>query len=239
MDLHAVCLILVKHGVFVLIVVNQSNPNTNASAIQVTFCKLTDFLAKAQVGILLCDGYGLWNLCVTIGALSLTEKATPFVIFSNRHELRGVDLHSQSPKALISSLKNTIALDFYHSETEDKIFWTDVIDDKIYRGTLVGGSLSNIEVVVQTGLSTAEGLAVDWIGQNLYWVESNLDQIEVAKLNGSFRRTLVAGDMESPRAIALDPRFGLALVQFSFCIFKFLSYLEIIFFFCEQIIVLD
>lgn len=42
-------------------------------------------------------------------------------------------------------------------------------------------------MVVQTGLSTAEGLAVDWIGQNLYWVESNLDQIEVARLNGSFR----------------------------------------------------
>jgi integrin beta 2 len=69
-------------------------------------------------------------------------------------------------------------------------------------------ALSNIEVVVQTGLSTAEGLAVDWIGQNLYWVESNLDQIEVARLNGSFRRTLIAGDMESPRAIALDPRLG-------------------------------
>lgn len=63
-------------------------------------------------------------------------------------------------------------------------------------------------MVVQTGLSTAEGLAVDWIGQNLYWVESNLDQIEVARLNGSFRRTLIAGDMESPRAIVLDPRFG-------------------------------
>jgi low-density lipoprotein receptor-related protein 1 (alpha-2-macroglobulin receptor) len=69
-------------------------------------------------------------------------------------------------------------------------------------------ALTHIEVVVQTGLATAEGLAVDWIGLNLYWVESNLDQIEVAKLNGSFRRTLIAGDMESPRAIALDPRFG-------------------------------
>jgi integrin beta 2 len=69
-------------------------------------------------------------------------------------------------------------------------------------------ALSNIEVVVQTGLATAEGLAVDWIGENLYWVESNLDQIEVARLNGSYRRTLIAGDMESPRAIALDPRFG-------------------------------
>ena len=69
-------------------------------------------------------------------------------------------------------------------------------------------ALTNIEPVVQTGLATAEGLAVDWIGENLYWVESNLDQIEVAKINGSFRRTLIAGDMESPRAIALDPRYG-------------------------------
>lgn len=68
--------------------------------------------------------------------------------------------------------------------------------------------LTDVDVVVKSGLNTAEGLAVDWMGQNLYWVESNLDQIEVARLNGSFRRTLVAGDLDSPRAIALDPRYG-------------------------------
>ena len=68
--------------------------------------------------------------------------------------------------------------------------------------------LYDISVVVKSGLSTAEGLAVDWMGQNLYWVESNFDQIEVARLNGSFRHTLIAEDLESPRAIALDPRFG-------------------------------
>ncbi|CAB3364278.1 Hypothetical predicted protein [Cloeon dipterum] len=136
------------------------------------------------------------------------DPAVPYVIFSNRHEIRGVDLHNLQMRPLVSSLKNTIALDFFHSDEGDTIFWTDVIDDKIYQGVLAGGSLINIKAVVKTGLSTAEGLAVDWIGHNLYWVESNLDQIEVAKLNSSFRRTLIAGDMESPRAIALDPRFG-------------------------------
>lgn len=136
------------------------------------------------------------------------DEATPYAIFSNRHELRGVDLKSFGVKTFISSLKNTIALDFYHKGNTNMVFWTDVIDDKIYRGTLIGGSLSKIEVVVHSGLSTAEGLAVDWVGENLYWVESNLDQIEVARLNGSYRRTLVAGEMESPRAIALDPRYG-------------------------------
>ncbi|RWS16456.1 hypothetical protein B4U79_10678 [Dinothrombium tinctorium] len=137
------------------------------------------------------------------------DATTPYIIFSNRHEIRSVDLRTTAVRPLISGLKNTIALDFYHSVEGDIIFWTDVVDDKIYRGSVIHGSLTNIEVVVQTGLETAEGLAVDWIGKNIYWVESNLDQIEVAKLNGSFRKTLVAGEMESPRAIALDPRYGL------------------------------
>ncbi|XP_035218425.1 low-density lipoprotein receptor-related protein 1-like isoform X2 [Stegodyphus dumicola] len=137
------------------------------------------------------------------------DPAEPYIIFSNRHELRSVDLKTMNVKALISGLQNTVAVDFYHSTKGDLIFWTDVVEDKIYRGYVISGSLTNIEVVVQTGLATAEGLAVDWIGENLYWVESNLDQIEVAKLSGLHRRTLIASNMENPRAIALDPRYGM------------------------------
>ncbi|GFY45676.1 low-density lipoprotein receptor-related protein 1 [Trichonephila inaurata madagascariensis] len=138
-----------------------------------------------------------------------TDTTEPYIIFSNRHELRSVDLKTMAVKPLISGLQNTVAVAFYHSEKGDLIFWTDVVEDKIYRGYIISGSLTNIEVVVQTGLATAEGLAVDWIGENLYWVESNLDQIEVAKLSGQHRRTLIASNMENPRAIALDPRFGM------------------------------
>ncbi|XP_027843018.2 low-density lipoprotein receptor-related protein 1 [Aphis gossypii] len=133
----------------------------------------------------------------------------PQIIFSNKHELRGIDLVTRNVKSLISSLKNTVTLDFYHANDGiDTLYWTDVADDKIFKGKIIGGSLTDIEVVVQNGLTTAEGLAVDWVAGNIYWVESNLDQIEVAKLNGSYRRSLIAGDMESPRAIALDPRYG-------------------------------
>ena len=66
--------------------------------------------------------------------------------------------------------------------------------------------------VVGVGLATTEGVAVDWVGGNMYWVESNLDQIEVAKIDGSMRTTLLAGNMHNPRAIALDPRKGLVYV---------------------------
>ncbi|XP_059055810.1 prolow-density lipoprotein receptor-related protein 1-like [Achroia grisella] len=139
-----------------------------------------------------------------------TEKTTPLLVYSNRHEIRAVELPAATSRALISSLKNTIALDWRRDPTSGAIqlYWTDVVDDKIYRGTMVGSALSGIEVIVEQGLSTAEGLAVDWIAGNLYWVESSLHQIEVARLDGKYRRTLIAGGMENPRAIAADPRFG-------------------------------
>ncbi|XP_001985922.2 low-density lipoprotein receptor-related protein 1 isoform X2 [Drosophila grimshawi] len=139
-----------------------------------------------------------------------TAPDEPYVIFTNRQDIRGINLKTLGASSFYSSLRNIIALDFlYSNESSVEIYWTDVIDDKIYRGHLVGESLRNVEAVVHSGLSTTEGLAVDWIGKNLYWIDSNLDQIEVAQLNGSFRRTLIAGNMESPRAIALDPREGL------------------------------
>ncbi|KAI8432507.1 hypothetical protein MSG28_013508 [Choristoneura fumiferana] len=137
-----------------------------------------------------------------------TENATPLLVFSNRHEVRAVELPSLTSRALISSLKNTVALDWKRAGDQVTLYWTDVVDDHIYSGTVQGIALSDIKVVIDQGVSTAEGLAVDWVGNNLYWVEGSLHQIEVARLDGRYRRTLVSGDMESPRAIAVDPKHG-------------------------------
>ena len=118
-----------------------------------------------------------------------------------------IDIRRGVVHPLISSLKDTIVVDFFHQPNETLIYWTDWADDSIYSASLSSdASMSNIKVVVHSSLTSAEGLAVDWIGGNLYWIQSNLDQIEVSKLNGSFRQTLIAGRMERPRALALEPR---------------------------------
>ncbi|XP_062842266.1 low-density lipoprotein receptor-related protein 1 isoform X2 [Trichomycterus rosablanca] len=155
-----------------------------------------------------CSCYEGWALEPDLESCRSTDLFKPFIIFSNRHEIRRIDLHRGEFSVLVPGLRNTIALDFHLSESA--LYWTDVVEDKIYRGKLSeSGALTSFDVVIQYGLATPEGLAVDWIAGNIYWVESNLDQIEVAKLDGSMRTTLLAGDVEHPRAIALDPREGI------------------------------
>ncbi|CAO2582037.1 Prolow-density lipoprotein receptor-related protein 1 [Lemmus lemmus] len=155
-----------------------------------------------------CSCYEGWVLEPDGESCRSLDPFKPFIIFSNRHEIRRIDLHKGDYSVLVPGLRNTIALDFHLSQSA--LYWTDVVEDKIYRGKLLdNGALTSFEVVIQYGLATPEGLAVDWIAGNIYWVESNLDQIEVAKLDGTLRTTLLAGDIEHPRAIALDPRDGI------------------------------
>lgn len=37
-------------------------------------------------------------------------------------------------------MKNTVTLDFYHANDGiDTLYWTDVADDKIFKGKIIGG----------------------------------------------------------------------------------------------------
>jgi hypothetical protein len=53
-----------------------------------------------------------------------------------------VDQKQQSYVSLVSGLRNTIALDFYYNKSTGNgdgswVFWTDVVDDKIYKGMMI------------------------------------------------------------------------------------------------------
>ena len=57
-------------------------------------------------------------------------------------------------------------------------------------------------------LQNPDGLAVDWVGRNLYWCDKKTDTIEVSKLDGKYRKILLHEGLQEPRAIALDPSQG-------------------------------
>ena len=64
------------------------------------------------------------------------------------------------------------------------------------------------EVLVSTEVNHPDGIAVDWIGRNLYWTDTGTDRIEVARLNGTARKVLISEGLDEPRAICLDPERG-------------------------------
>ena len=72
---------------------------------------------------------------------------------------------------------------------------------------------SDPEVIVEKDLSSVEGLALDWISSNLYFVDGARSRIEVVRVDinyfGRMRRTILKNDqLGKPRGIALHPVKG-------------------------------
>ena len=63
---------------------------------------------------------------------------------------------------------------------------------------------------MDSGLTFAEGLALDWVARKLYWTNdaSPVDTIEVSELDGSNRKVLIYGGMAIPNDIVVHPMAG-------------------------------
>jgi len=65
--------------------------------------------------------------------------------------------------------------------------------------------------VVQTlhnSMLQVEGLALDWMGNNIYWVDAQAKKIEVSRKDGKYRKILYTETLDKPRALVLDPMRG-------------------------------
>ena len=103
------------------------------------------------------------------------------------------------------------------------LFWSDVTSKTIMKADYAG---QRVSAVVTSGLISPEGIAVDWLARNLYWTDSQLDRIEVAKLGDDYvdagwtrrhrrsdthlrpRKILVNTNLVNPRAIVVQPTRG-------------------------------
>ncbi|GFQ74800.1 low-density lipoprotein receptor-related protein 6 [Trichonephila clavata] len=127
-----------------------------------------------------------------------------FLIFSRKENIRRISLESNRGDTIpISGVQEANALDY--NINDDRIYWTDVISKSINRAFMNG---SAVEPVVEFGLNYPEGMAVDWIAQNLYWADMGLNRIEVSRLNGLHRKVLLYQNMDDPRSLVLDPAEG-------------------------------
>ncbi|XP_012577576.1 PREDICTED: low-density lipoprotein receptor-related protein 8 [Condylura cristata] len=132
---------------------------------------------------------------------------SPSLIFTNRHEVRKIDLVKRDYSRLIPMLKNVVALDV--EVATNRIYWCDLSYRKIYSAYMDKASdPAEQEVLIDEQLHSPEGLAVDWVHKHLYWTDSGNKTISVATVDGGRRCTLFSHDLSEPRAIAVDPLRG-------------------------------
>jgi low-density lipoprotein receptor-related protein 4 len=139
-----------------------------------------------------------------------TSTPDKLMLIARKKDIRMRQLDSRNPMKEIDmvipldNLKSTIALDWC-SET-DRIYWSDVGKSTINRAHLNG---SNQETVIQDGLVSPAGLALDWISNKLYWTDAGTNRIEVSTLDGHVRALLVWQNLAKPRDIVVNPLQGL------------------------------
>ncbi|XP_052573967.1 low-density lipoprotein receptor-related protein 8 isoform X14 [Peromyscus californicus insignis] len=129
---------------------------------------------------------------------------SPSLIFTNRHEVRRIDLVKRDYSRLIPMLKNVVALDV--EVATNRIYWCDLSYRKIYSAHMDKASIPDEQVVlIDEQLHSPEGLAVDWVHKHIYWTDSGNKTISVATVDGRRRCTLFSRELSEPRAIAVDP----------------------------------
>ncbi|XP_012733520.2 low-density lipoprotein receptor-related protein 8 isoform X1 [Fundulus heteroclitus] len=131
---------------------------------------------------------------------------SPYLMFTNRHEIRRIDLLKSEYTQVVPTLKNAVALDV--DVSTNKMFWCDLYHRKIYSAYINKASDSSQQVTLVDSLHSPEGLAVDWVHKNIYWTDSGNKSISVATGDGRKRKVLIATELSEPRAIAVDPHHG-------------------------------
>lgn len=137
----------------------------------------------------------------------------PNLLFATSKDIRvaNVSSRSSSSKAtpIVKDLQEGAAVDYHYAK--GLVCWTDhgleMIQCINYNGTT--SSIANKVGIVTTGLVSPDGLAIDWLTHKIYWTDGETNRIEVATLNGQYRKVLYWEDIDQPRAIALVPQESL------------------------------
>lgn len=130
-----------------------------------------------------------------------------FLLIATRYSLNQVSLDTDDAWDVtlpVDEIENVIDVDFHW---EKKLyFYTDI--DKNVIASVSMYNLSDVKTIINKNLSSPDGLAVDWIANNIYWTNTGNRIIEVARLDGSHRKTIVGQYLNDPRSIAVFPKKG-------------------------------
>lgn len=134
-----------------------------------------------------------------------------FLLVAQREHISRIDLVDEKLETLpVHGLKNVIAIEF--DLKNNCLYWADIVNDTIGRQCLRNGT-NYPEILVETDLSSIEGMAFDWVSNVLYFVDGVKMRIQMIRTDisimGRARRTILGpNNLQKPRGIAVHPMNG-------------------------------
>ncbi|XP_017469873.1 PREDICTED: low-density lipoprotein receptor-related protein 4-like [Rhagoletis zephyria] len=185
-----------------VITVNKTQPenvcgNNNGGCSHLCLRNPTGYSCRCPIGLKLKEGST--NQCQTLPDeyLLIAQRSGIGMISLNMPDYMDVVLP-------INAVHGAVVLDYHFRKK--LLYFADVNTDVIRRVDLT--NLSDSRAIVNKELLTPNGIAVDWIADNLYWSDTDRKVIEVARLDGSCRKELISEDLGDPRSLILHPRKG-------------------------------
>jgi len=128
------------------------------------------------------------------------------LLFTHQSDIRLTDMVGHDTTAVVNSTRSATVLDFHY--TAKQIFWTDSVEKRIYRSKINSGNVGK-KVIVDGSIGPSDGIAVDWVYNNLYWVNGDRKTISVTNFDGELVADVIDKDLSQPRSIAVHPKKGL------------------------------
>lgn len=153
-----------------------------------------------------------WDCSSAMRDLKKSHPAVPQAVGDQQIDLENCYLYAANRMDIIrlekdgtftnalTGLSNAIAIDF--DRMDGYLLWSDVSDHTISRSRVDGSELS---VLVDSGITTPDGIAWDWLYKRLYWTDADEYDLEMYDPSTAERKVLIQnGDQSKPRAIVLD-----------------------------------
>jgi hypothetical protein len=184
--------------------INSCRGNQNVcdrNAFCVSDAKLNDYVCKCKPGY---EGNGLQAGCyiddTVVSHLVYAQGSSLHKLPLNGEEHKDQNVH----KSRIVYVPGQTAVAVAHDCQEKYIYWSDISTNVIYAIREDGTNLTT----VLSNVRSAEGLDIDWLSRTIYFADSETRTIEVASLDGKYRKVLVKSNLNNPRGLAIDPING-------------------------------
>lgn len=152
------------------------------------------FICSCREGFVLSDLFS--GVCKAVD-----PKLT--IVYTNGPELRGYESNERKHLSILGNEKRIRAID-YDPKTEI-LYWADSYDHSIKRSYMVDAKSGQVKVGYPQDLDMMKGpfkpvaVAIDWMGDNLYWAEVDLSKedkpaggIMVSKQDGRYKRSIIS-----------------------------------------------